>query len=83
MADPIQERWFSIEMRLPEKLRVEPVDLNFSREGLVVHRVFRASSPRLSPVDVQLLNTSDITPILWVKIYFMLTIVNTMVSAYV
>jgi hypothetical protein len=43
-------------MRLPEKLRVESVDLNFSREGLVVHRVFRASSPRLSPVDVQLLN---------------------------
>jgi hypothetical protein len=49
-------------MRLPEKLRVEPVDLNFSREGLVVHRMFRASSSRLSPVDVQLLNISDITP---------------------
>jgi hypothetical protein len=56
-------RWSTIEMRLPEKLRVEPVDLNFSREGLVVHRVFRASSPRLSPVDVQLLNMNDITPI--------------------
>ena len=39
------------------QLCVESVDLNLSREGLMVHSVFRACSSWFTPVNVQLLHS--------------------------
>ena len=39
------------------QLCVESVDLNLSREGLMVHSVFRACSSWFTPVNIKLLHT--------------------------